>query len=297
MAARGANNNAAFIELPLQGAKSLPNAFPRALPWAGITCPLGAFFGRAALALFLAFAASAQETQPAPLMSHEAALEQSLETVKKETPSMTFHEAWRNGGNLMWVLAAVSVFGMAVVFYLLWILRDRQIAPDTLAVPLLHMVQNGDLHNARALCAERPCQLSAVALAALDHLQQGGKAEGGALREAAESEGARQAQALQGQAQLLLDIGTIAPMIGLLGTVLGMLQAFGAISHDVASAKPVILAAGVSKAIITTVFGLGIAIPAMCFYAYFRRRVAAKTAVLEAASGRVLAALSGRFQA
>jgi len=219
-----------------------------------------------------------------------------MESVAKATPSMTFRELWNNGGALMWVLAAVSVFGMAVVFYLFWILRDRQIAPDALAAPLLHMVQNGDLNNARALCAERPCQLAAVALAALDHLQQSSKIESVALREAVESEGARQAQALQGQAQLLLDIGVIAPMIGLLGTVLGMLQAFGAVAHDVASVKPVILAAGVSKAIITTVFALLISIPAMSFYAYFRRRVAAKTAVLEAASSRVVAALAGRFQ-
>ena len=249
----------------------------------------------AALALAFALAAPAQEPS-APAIPRDTVIGQSLEALKNETPSMTFRELWNNGGALMWVLAAVSVFGMAVVFYLFWILRDRQIAPDALAAPLFHMVQNGDLNNARALCAERPCQLAAVALAALDHLQQSSKIESVALREAVESEGARQAQALQGQAQLLLDIGNIAPMIGLLGTVLGMLQAFGAVAHDVASVKPVILAAGVSKAIITTVFALLISIPAMSFYAYFRRRVAAKTAVLEAASSRVVAALAGRFQ-
>jgi len=191
----------------------------------------------------------------------------------------------------------VSVFGMAVVFYLLWILRDRQIAPADLAAALVLTVQKGDLNVARTLCAERPCQLSAVVNAALDHLQHSNKVETGALREAVESEGTRQAQALQGQAQLLLDIGVITPMLGLLGTVLGMLVAFGAISHDVASAKPAVLAAGVSKAIITTVFGLVIAIPAMCFYAYFRRRVAAKVAVLEAAAARVVTVLTGRFEA
>ena len=102
---------------------------------------------------------------------------------------------------------------------------------------------------------------------------------------------------MQGQAQILLDIGVITPMLGLLGTVLGMLVMFGAVSHDIASAKAVVLAAGLQKAIITTVFGLAIAIPAMCFYAYFRRRVAAKIAVLEAAAARIVTVLSGRFEA
>ena len=235
---------------------------------------------------------------PTPAMSRAEVMEQSMETVRKEAQrEMSFRELWNNGGMLMWLLAAVSVFGLSVVFYLLWILRDRQIAPDTLTLSLLSSVQNGDLASARTLCNETPCQLSTVMLAAFDLLQDSTKVEAGALREAVESEGTRQAQNLQGQSQILLDIATIAPMIGLLGTVLGMLQAFGAIALDVASAKPVVLAAGVSKAIITTVFGLCIAIPAMCFYAYFRRRVAAKTAVLEAAAARVTTVLSGRFHA
>jgi len=241
--------------------------------------------------------AFAQEPAPPP-MTHAEAFERSMETATKEARgNMSFRELWKNGGMLMWVMAAVSVFGMAVVFYLLWILRDRQIAPADLTATLLVAVQKGDLTAARTLCAERPCQLSAVVNAALDHLQHSNKVETGALREAVESEGTRQAQSLQGQAQILLDIGVITPMLGLLGTVLGMLVAFGAISHDVASAKPAVLAAGVSKAIITTVFGLVIAIPAMCFYAYFRRRVAAKVAVLEAAAARVVTVLSGRFEA
>jgi len=246
---------------------------------------------------FCILPASAQTDAPLPPTRAEV-IEQSMETARKEAQrEMSFRELWRNGGSLMWVMAAVSVFGLSVVFYLLWILRDRQVAPGRLTASLVSAVQNGDLAAARDHCAQHPCQLAAVVLAALDHLQQTPRAEAGALREAVESEGARQAQSLHGQAQLLLDIGVIAPMIGLLGTVLGMLQAFGAISLDVASAKPVVLAAGVSKAIITTVFGLVIAIPAMCFYAYFRRRAAAKIAVLEAAAARVTAALSGRFQA
>ena len=86
-------------------------------------------------------------------------------------------------------------------------------------------------------------------------------------------EGGRIADRLMSQAEWLADIAAIAPLVGLLGTVLGMFQAFGGIASDVsAGAKPMVLAQGVSQAIVTTIFGLAVAIPALIAYAFFRRR-------------------------
>ena len=88
-----------------------------------------------------------------------------------------------------------------------------------------------------------------------------------------ESEGGRVADRLMSQVEWLADLGAIAPLVGLLGTVLGMFQAFGGIASDVsAGAKPMVLAQGVSQAIVTTIFGLAVAIPALLAYAFFRRR-------------------------
>lgn len=87
------------------------------------------------------------------------------------------------------------------------------------------------------------------------------------------AEGARIAGRLNATVDWLADIAAIAPLVGLLGTVLGMFQAFGGIASDVsAGAKPVILAQGVSQAIVTTIFGLVIAIPCLFMHAIFRRR-------------------------
>ena len=88
-------------------------------------------------------------------------------------------------------------------------------------------------------------------------------------------------------------MATIAPLLGLLGTVLGMLTAFGSVASDIASAKPVVLAAGVSQAIVTTVFGLVVAIPCMAFYAWFRRRASRQIANLESASAEIMTAIIG----
>ena len=89
------------------------------------------------------------------------------------------------------------------------------------------------------------------------------------------AEGSRLADAVFRTVDWLADIAAIAPLVGLLGTVLGMFQAFGGIAADVtAGAKPVVLAQGVSQAIVTTIFGLVIAIPALVMHAFFRRRAA-----------------------
>ena len=135
--------------------------------------------------------------------------------------------------------------------------------------------------------------MRSIVLAALDCMRNVPNCDVTLLRDATESEGARQADAIQGQTEFLLDVSTISPLLGLLGTVTGMLTAFGSIATDVASAKPVVLAAGVSQAIVTTVFGLIVAIPAMAFYAWFRRRASRQISHLEAASSEVLTAIIG----
>jgi len=95
-----------------------------------------------------------------------------------------------------------------------------------------------------------------------------------------------------------MDIAVVAPMIGLLGTVFGMMIAFNAVSDQIAVVRPTALVAGVNKAMITTAFGLVVGIPAMMFYAYFRRRASRLVSMLEVASGElVMTLLSRRPQA
>ena len=96
------------------------------------------------------------------------------------------------------------------------------------------------------------------------------------------AEGGRIADAMMSSVDWLADLAAIAPLVGLLGTVLGMFQAFGGIASDVsAGAKPVVLAQGVSQAIVTTIFGLIVAIPSLAAYAVFRRRAQKRIAEIE----------------
>jgi flagellar motor component MotA len=101
--------------------------------------------------------------------------------------------------------------------------------------------------------------------------------------------GTRVADRMFASTEWLADIAAIAPLVGLLGTVLGMFSAFGGIASDVAAnAKPVVLAQGVSQAIVTTIFGLAVSIPSLAAYAFFRRRTAKRVAELEEMADEVL---------
>ncbi len=204
---------------------------------------------------------------------------------------MSFKQAWEYGGWIMWVLAAISVFALAAVFYFLWVFRPGGILPHALVSDVLTRLRSGDINEARRLCERTPCGFSSIVLTALDCQRNTPNCDVATLRSIVEAEGSRQAESIQGQTELLLDVSTIAPMLGLLGTVLGMLTAFGSVASDIASAKPVVLAAGVSQAIVTTIFGLVVAIPCMAFYAWFRRRASRQISNLEAVSTEVVAAI------
>ncbi|MEM7397023.1 MAG: MotA/TolQ/ExbB proton channel family protein, partial [Verrucomicrobiota bacterium] len=133
--------------------------------------------------------------------------------------------------------------------------------------------------------------VAAVGLAALDYTLSVEDADPDMVKELIEGEGNRQAVLLQNQIQYLMDIGVIAPMVGLLGTVIGMLDAFNVVALDFKTVTPQLLAAGVSKALITTAFGLIVGIPAMAFYAFFRGRTSKLLSTLEIASADLLTKL------
>lgn len=264
-----------------------------------------------ALMPIMAAAAMAQTTIPIPeipeaqppILAAAPAAEPVAQAVAGGVSAaygMSFSEAWRNGGWIMWVLLLVSVFAVMLVIYFAFAFRESVVAPRRLVAAVRDAILEGDDASARRLCEDRGGAFSHIALTAFDCIRAtggttGGDSGGDLLRDLVHSEGSRLAESMQSQAQLLLDLSAIAPMIGLLGTTLGMLQAFGSIAQDViVAAKPVILAQGVSKAIITTIAGLMVAIPCMLAYAIFRRRVAALAGRLEAAAAEIITAIAAR---
>jgi biopolymer transport protein ExbB len=205
--------------------------------------------------------------------------------------TLTLRDMVSKGGMLIYVLGFTSVLGLALVVYFFVILRRVQVVPSTLRDEVLDRIEAGQLNDARTACGYKPCAFSEIAIAAIDCVNSLEKNDPFLLKDVIEGEGSRQAMALQSQIQYLLDIGVVAPMIGLLGTVFGMVHAFGVVALDLAKAKPMILAAGVAEALVNTAGGLIVGIPAMIFYAYFRGRSSKLVAELEQASMSVFMAL------
>jgi biopolymer transport protein ExbB len=115
------------------------------------------------------------------------------------------------------------------------------------------------------------------------------------VREIAETEGGRVAASLNNRVTYLADIGMIAPLLGLLGTVFGIIRSFGALGADLGTARYVLLSQGISEALVNTAAGLAIGIPAMMFYAFFRGRAQRLISELESACTHVLALLSLQY--
>ena len=207
---------------------------------------------------------------------------------------LTTAEILRMGGWLMYALAGLSVLGLALIVYYAMVLRARNVAPAAQALRLRELLKEKRGRDARELCAQQPTALAAVAAAGLDFLRENPAAKPGILKEVMESEGARQAGRMQNMIHYLLDLSAVAPMVGLLGTVIGMLKAFNSVAFDLAKARPMELAAGVGQALITTIAGLIIAIPAMIAYAWFRGRVIKLIGQMEGSATDLLAIMENR---
>lgn len=206
------------------------------------------------------------------------------------TQKVSLMEMLSRGGVVMVALGVMSIVGLALVIYFFFILRRSQVVPQMLKDDVLDKLEAGELAEARSACGYKPCAFSEVAVAAIDFARTGDISPA-LMKDVVESEGGRQALIIQGQTQYLFDLAVLSPMVGLLGTVFGMIHAFNAVALDLTKAKPMLLAAGVGEALIATAAGLIVGIPAMAFYAYFRNRAARVIAELEVSSGQVVNSL------
>lgn len=116
------------------------------------------------------------------------------------------------------------------------------------------------------------------------------------LKEVAEAEGSAQASSMQHRVAYLADIGILAPMVGLFGTVLGIIRSFSAIGKGGSSlSRDILLASGVSEALVATAAGLILAVIAAGFYAIFRNRVQSLISDLDGACSTFLGLLASNY--
>lgn len=173
------------------------------------------------------------------------------------------------GITIMLILFAVSFTAAYLVFEQIMVLRRKEIMPDGLSEQVRNSILAGNAAAADQACRARPSVLSAVLVHGVAEMENGWSEVEKALEESLAEQSAR----LLRKVEYLSVIGTIAPMLGLLGTVTGMILAFQQVASSQGGAGAADLAQGIYSALVTTVAGLAIAIPSLAALAIFRNRI------------------------
>lgn len=190
---------------------------------------------------------------------------------------------------LLFLLSVVSV--TMIVVYLLTIRRGAIVTSGYMATADA-LLRKRDYLGLLAVSNRHGEAIARVVQKTLDFMTKNPNADFAQAREIAETEGTRVATKLHNRVTYLADIGTIGPLVGLFGTVIGIIHSFGSLGSEVGPARYTLLSKGISEALINTCGGLAIGITAMIFYAFFRGRAQALISDLESASTHIIALLS-----
>ena len=177
-------------------------------------------------------------------------------------------ELVKAGGWLMWPIIACSIIAMAIVVDRLWAYRKNKVLPSNLVAQIWQLHQNKQLTSAHIVTVRKKSELGRILAAGLTNRSHSREI----MKEAIEEEGRQVVHELERYLNTLGTIANISPLLGLLGTVIGMIKVFTAITSS-GVGNPAVLAGGISEALITTAAGLSVAIPAVIFHRYLSGKV------------------------
>ena len=176
-------------------------------------------------------------------------------------------EIFDRGGIMMYPLILASVLALAIIIERFFALRKNKIIiPDIINV-VEHFSSFQDMELAKNICAKYTGPLSTLIKIGLDNTDL----ERAEIKELIEDQGRQEVRDLERGLTILETIAVIAPLMGLLGTVLGMIKVFSVIKEQ-GIGQAAALSGGISEALITTVTGLFVGIPVLIFYNYFARK-------------------------
>jgi biopolymer transport protein ExbB len=185
-------------------------------------------------------------------------------------------ELVKSGGWLMVPILLCSVAAVAIIVERLWYLRKKRIAPPQLVTQVQQALARKELTSEQIAAVGKTSPLGRVLAVGLLNIDRDREV----MKDAIEEVGRHVVHELGRYLNSLGTIAAITPLLGLLGTVIGMIQVFAAIT-SFGVGDPTVLAGGISQALITTAAGLSIGIPALMFHRYFRGRVNELTVEME----------------
>ena len=221
--------------------------------------------------LFLSPPFLAQEATPSPGATQETVL-----------------KLLQAGGWVMIPLVLASVLTLALILACMISLRRSSVVTHRFMETAEALLRKRDYLGLIAVSNRHSSAIARITSRALDFATKHPSAPPSAIRDVAETEGGRVASSLNQRIIYLADIATLSPMLGLLGTVVGIINSFGVLASNTTQPRQMLLAGGVAQALVTTAAGLIIGIAAMAFYSLFRGRVSSMISDLEAATTHIL---------
>ncbi|GAH24133.1 unnamed protein product, partial [marine sediment metagenome] len=189
-------------------------------------------------------------------------------TIKKRGGKYLMLDIFEKGGFLMYPIFLCSLIAITIFFERMFYLKSIKTKSKRFVLRVKDLVKKGSIELAISACRKSPTPISQIMLAGLMKFGRGRDE----MKEAIEDSANQEIPVLERNLSTLSTIGNITPLLGLLGTVFGMVKAFNVIAV-MGVGKPEALAGGISEALLTTAFGLSIAIPTIVVYNYLSHRV------------------------
>jgi len=178
---------------------------------------------------------------------------------------MNLFEIYLKGGLVMWAILFCSIVALAVAIDRFLVLRKAKINLPAFLVRIRGFIKNKDMNGATSFCLREKSQIGNMVRKGLKKFGMGHER----VKEAIENSGRQEVSKLEKGLSILATVAGVAPLLGFLGTVTGMIQAFMRIEDLAGAASPSDLAGGIWEALLTTAFGLIVGIPAYVAYNYF----------------------------
>ncbi|MEN9284187.1 MAG: hypothetical protein RLZZ179_1680 [Verrucomicrobiota bacterium] len=219
---------------------------------------------------------------------------------RKPGSSLDPVKLFREGGITIYALLALSLVMCALIVFYFLTIRRAAVVSDAFMRTAEGLIRKQDYAGLLTVCNRRSEAIALITQKALDFATKNPTATLEEVRQVTESEGQRQASQLSQRIAYLADIAAIAPMVGLLGTVFGIMKEFGNISDRAAQLNmmkaQMSFAGGTAEALVNTAAGLVIAIPSMIVYSIYKGKVNQLISELEAASTYIMALLSAQYK-
>lgn len=197
---------------------------------------------------------------------------------------MNLFSIFLKGGFIMYPILLCSIIALTVIIDRYIVLRKAKINVPAFMVRIRGLIKKRDISGAVSYCMEEKSPVANIIRKGLKKYKLGHER----VKEAIENAGKQEISKLEKGLPVLASIAGIAPLLGFLGTVTGMIQAFMTIEDLQGAANPSDLAGGIWEALVTTAFGLIVGIPALAFYNYFLGAVKKLVGDMEAVANDVV---------